>query len=138
MKKTVLNLAVASCFAFGVSLAQASAHADDGHGHGDAHASSGPYQGHTDITGQTQNIKVGADGVRLPYNMAQDRPSVDASEHGVRVAKGVAQPYFVGANTPKPTIESNEHWNNYGTNRPSGSNHNVYPTSSGRNYYNAR
>ena len=141
MKKTVLTLAVASCFALGFSMAQASSHAHehstaDDHGH-DAHAASGPYMGHTDLTGQTQNVKIGADGVRLPYNMAQDRPSVSAAQNGVRPVHGQAKPMWVGQNTPKPRIEPNQTWLMSGTNHPNGTSHNDYIHSFGGGY-NAR
>jgi len=140
MKKSVLTLAVASCFALGFSMAQASTHshehstADD---HGDAHGSSLPYQGHTDLTGQTQNIKVGADGVRLPYNMAQDKPSVSDAQNGVRPVRGAANPMFAYKNTPKTRVEPRATWGFSGTGQPAGSNHNDYIHSFGGGY-NAR
>ena len=142
MKKTVMNLAIVSCFAFGISLAQASTHGnghdaastDDGH----AHDASGNYFAKADITGQAQNIKVDAKGVRLPYNMAEDMPSVGDREHGVRTMYGQPDPYRVARNVAKPKVESNNVWCMVGTNNPSGSCFNAYPTSSGRNYYNAR
>ncbi len=142
MKKTVMNLAIVSCFAFGISLAQASTH---GNGHeaastadGHAHDASGTYFTKADISGQAQNIKVDGKGVRLPYNMAADMPSVGDHEHGVRAMHGQPNPLFVGLNVAKPKVESNKNWCMIGTNNPSGSCFNAYPTSSGRNYYNAR
>ncbi len=150
MKKTVINLAIVSCFAFGISLAQASTHEKNGHGAADAHASSsvepdghahdtsGNYFTKADISGQAQNIKVDAKGVRLPYNMAEDMPSVGESDHGVRAVHGPANPFLVAHNVAKPKVESNNYWCMIGTNNPSGSCFNAYPTSSGRNFYNAR
>lgn len=152
MKKTVINLAIVSCFAFGISLAQASTpHETSGHGAADAHASdahaspdghahdaSGNYFKKADISGQAQNVQVDAKGVRLPYNMALDFPSVGESEHGVRAMHGQPNPYLVARNVAKPTVESNNNWCMIGTNNPSGSCFNAYPTSSGRNYYSAR
>ena len=142
MKKTVMNLAIVSCFAFGISLAQASSH---GNGHeaastndGHAHATSDDYFKKADITGQTQNIKVDAKGVRLPYNMAEDMPSVGAREHGVREVYGQANPYYVKLNEPKVHVESNNFHCMAATNTPSNSCHNVYPSSSGRNFYSPR
>ncbi|MFZ1547198.1 MAG: hypothetical protein WAT12_08870, partial [Candidatus Nitrotoga sp.] len=70
MKKTVMNLAIVSCFALGVSAAQAY----NPNAFGDP-AASAAYTKNAEITGQTQNIKIGPDGARLPYNMAQDRHS---------------------------------------------------------------
>jgi hypothetical protein len=140
MKKTVMNLAIVSCFAFGISLAQASTHGheaastDDGH----AHDASGNYFKKADLTGQAQNIKVDAKGVRLPYNMAEDMPSVGDREHGVRAMHGQPNPYRVARNEAKPKVESNNVWCMVGTNNPSGSCFNAYPTSSGRNYYQGR
>ena len=142
MKKTVMNLAIVSCFAFGISLAQASSHGngheaastDDGH----AHDASGNYFTKADISGQAQNIKVDAKGVRLPYNMAADMPSVGEKEHGVRAMHGQPNPLLVAHNVAKPVVESNKNWCMIGTNNPSGSCFNAYPTSSGRNYYQAR
>lgn len=140
MKKTVMNLAIVSCFAFGVSLAQASSHGheaastDDGH----AHATSHDYFKKADITGQAQNIKVDAKGVRLPYNMAEDMPSVGDREHGVRQVHGQANPYYVKLNEPKLHVESNNFHCMAGTNNPSGSCYNAYPTSFGRNFYTPR
>lgn len=139
MKKTVMNLAIVSCFAFGISLAQASTHEHehstaDGH----AHDASGTYFTKADISGQAQNIKVDAKGVRLAYNMAADMPSVGGSEHGVRAMHGQPNPLFVGPNVAKPKVESNNFWCMIGTNNRSNSCHNAFPTSSGRNYYNAR
>lgn len=137
-----MNLAIVSCFAFGISLAQASTHGnghdaavhDDGH----AHDASGNYFTKADISGQAQNIKVDAKGVRLPYNMAADMPSVGDSEHGVRAMHGQPNPLLIAHNVAKPVVESNKNWCMIGTNNPSGSCFNAYPTSSGRNYYNAR
>jgi len=72
MKKTVINLAIVSCFAFGISLAQASTHEKNGHEAAEAHASSsiepdghahdmsGNYFKKATITGQTQNVQVDA------------------------------------------------------------------------------
>lgn len=140
MKKTVMNLAIVSCFAFGVSLAQASSHGheaastDDGH----AHATSHDYFKKADITGQAQNIKVDAKGVRLPYNMAEDMPSVGESDHGVRAMHGQPNPFFVGHNAVNPKVESNNFHCMAGTNNPSGTCHNAYPSSSGRNFYTPR
>ena len=131
-----MNLAIASCFAFGISLAQASAHE-----HGDAHGAAAvhsDYFGKADITGQAQNIKVDAKGVRLPYNMAQDMPSVGDREHGVRQVYGQADAYYAKPNEAKPKVESNNYWCMIGTNNPSGSCPNTYPTSSGRNFYSPR
>lgn len=149
MKKTVINLAVVSCFAFGISLAQASTHEKNGHEAAEAHASPSTDDGHAhdtsgnyfkkaDISGQAQNIKVDAKGVRLPYNMAEDMPSVGESDHGVRAVHGPANPFLVAHNVAKPKVESNNYWCMIGTNNPSGSCFNAYPTSSGRNFYNAR
>lgn len=138
MKKTVMNLAIVSCFAFGISLAQASTHAhehDVADTHGAAHTD---YFGKADITGQAQNIKVDAKGVRLPYNMAQDMPSVGEREHGVRAMHGQPNPLFVGPNVAKTKVESDNFWCMIGTNNRSGSCHNAYPTSSGRNFYSGR
>ena len=135
-----MNLAIVSCFAFGISLAQASSHGheaastNDGH----AHATSDDYFKKADITGQAQNIKVDAKGVRLPYNMAEDMPSVGDREHGVRQVHGQANPYYAKLNEPKVHVESNNFWCMIGTNNPSGSCHNEYPTSSGRNFYTPR
>jgi len=136
MKKSVLTLAVASCFALGFSMAQASSHSHehstaDAHG---AHGSSLPYSGHTDLTGQTHNVKVGKDGVRLPYNMAQDKPSVSDAQNGVRPVQGAARPFFAYVNTPKPRIEPDATWGMSGTNRTAGANHNHYPPSFGGGY----
>jgi len=141
MKKTVMNLAIVSCFAFGFSVAHASSHDTNGHGatdDGHAHAASDAYSKKATITGQTQNVQVDAKGVRLPYNMAQDLPSVGESEHGVRPVYGNASPYYTALNVAKPKVESNEYYCMAGTNNPSGSCFNKYPTSSGRNFYQAR
>lgn len=142
MKKTVMNLAIVSCFAFGISLAQASSH---GNGHeaastndGHAHATSDDYFKKADITGQAQNIKVDAKGVRLPYNMAEDMPSVGGSDHGVRAMHGQPDPFFVGHNAVKPKVESNNFHCMAATNNPSNTCHNAYPSSSGRNFYSPR
>ncbi len=132
MKKTVMNLAIASCFAFGISLAQASAHE-----HGDAHGAAAvhsDYFGKADITGQAQNIKVDAKGVRLPYNMAQDMPSVGDREHGVRQVYGQADVYYAKPNEAKPKVESNNYWCMIGTNNPSGSCSNHSQSAYGRGY----
>lgn len=142
MKKSVLTLAVASCFALGFSMAQASTHSHehstaDEHGDAHGHGSSLPYAGHTDLTGQTHNVKVGADGVRLPYNMAQDKPSVSDAQNGVRPVRGAANPMFAYKNTPKTRMEPDATWGMSGTNRPAGSNHNDYIHSFGAGY-NAR
>lgn len=147
MKKTVINLAIVSCFAFGISLAQASTHEhahdvadahpsieDDGH----AHDASGNYFKKATVGGQTQNVQVDAKGVRLPYNMAQDLPSVGDRENGVRTMHGQPNPYLVARNEVKPKVESNNYWCMVGTNNPSRSCHNAYPTSSGRNFYSPR
>jgi hypothetical protein len=133
MKKTVINLAIVSCFAFGVSLAQASTHAHE-HDTGDAHSGSSNYFGKADITGQTQNIKVDAKGVRLPYNMAEDMPSVGDHEHGVRAVHGLATPYRADRNVAKPKVESPNFWNMIGTNNPSGSTHNHFMSGYGKGY----
>ncbi len=140
MKKTVMNLAIVSCFAFGISLAQASPNGHDAavHDDGHAHDASGNYFTKADISGQAQNIKVDAKGVRLPYNMAADMPSVGDSEHGVRAMHGQPDPFRVAHNVAKPVVESNKNWCMIGTNNPSGSCFNAYPTSSGRNYYQGR
>ena len=130
MKKTVMNLAIVSCFAFGISLAQASTHEPDGH----AHDTSGNYFTHADITGQTQNIKVDAKGVRLPYNMDADMTSVGDREHGVRTQYGQANPYYVKLNEVKPKVESNNYWCMIGTNNPSGSCSNHSQSAYGRGY----
>lgn len=135
-----MNLAIVSCFAFGFSVAQASTHgheaaaSDDGH----AHATSDSYFKKATVSGQTQNVQVDAKGVRLPYNMAQDLPSVGESEHGVRAVHGQANPFVVARNVAKPKIESNNFHCMAGANNPSGSCFNAYPTSSGRNYYQGR
>lgn len=138
MKKTVMNLAIVSCFAFGISLAQASSH---GNGHeaastndGHAHATSDDYFKKADISGQTQNIKVDAKGVRLPYNMAEDMPSVGDREHGVRQVYGQANPYYVKLNEPKVHVESPHFWNNIGTNNPSGTTYNRFMSGYGKGY----
>ena len=135
-----MNLAIVSCFAFGISLAQASTNGHDAavHDDGHAHDASGNYFTKADISGQAQNIKVDAKGVRLPYNMAADMPSVGDSEHGVRAMHGQPNPLLVAHNVAKPVVESNKNWCMIGTNNPSGSCFNAYPTSSGRNYYQAR
>lgn len=139
-----MNLAIVSCFAFGLSVAHASTHETNGHGaaagadDGHAHAASDAYFKKADISGQAQNVQVDAKGVRLPYNMAQDFPSVGESEHGVRAMHGQPNPYRVARNEAKPKIETNEFWCMIGTNNPSGSCSNAYPTSSGRNYYQGR
>jgi hypothetical protein len=145
MKKTVMNLAIVSCFAFGLSVAHASTHETNGHGaaaasadDGHAHAASDAYFKKATVSGQTQNVQVDAKGVRLPYNMAQDLPSVGESEHGVRAMHGQPDPYRVARNEAKPKVESNQFYCMAGTNNPSGSCFNVYPTSSGRNYYQGR
>jgi hypothetical protein len=148
MKKTVMNLAIVSCFAFGFSVAHASNHESNGHGAADAHgsasddghahATSDAYFKKATISGQTQNVQVDAKGVRLPYNMAQDFPSVGESEHGVRAMHGQPNPFRVARNEAKPVVESNKYWCMIGTNNPSGSCFNAYPTSSGRNYYTSR
>ena len=138
MKKTVMNLAIVSCFAFGISLAQASSHGngheaastDDGH----AHDASGNYFTKADITGQTQNIKVDAKGVRLPYNMAADMPSVGDHEHGVRAMHGQPNPLFVGPNVAKPKVESSETWDMVGTNHPSGTTYNRFMSGYAKGY----
>ncbi|MCE9551555.1 MAG: hypothetical protein K8R50_11275 [Betaproteobacteria bacterium] len=134
MKKTVMNLAVVSCFAFGISLAQASTHGDaDAHAdsHGAAHTD---YFGKADITGQAQNIKVDAKGVRLPYNMAADMPSVGDHEHGVRAMHGQPNPLFVGPNVAKPKVESSNTWGMVGTNNPSGTTYNRFMSGYGKGY----
>ena len=148
MKKTVMNLAIVSCFAFGLSVAHAASHDMNGHGAADAHAAStddghahatsDAYFKQATISGQTQNVQVDAKGVRLPYNMAKDMPSVGESQHGVTPVYGNASPYYTALNVAKPKVESNQFWCMIGTNNPSGSCHNVYPTSSGRNFYQAR
>lgn len=148
MKKTVMNLAIVSCFAFGLSVAHASTPEANGHGAADAHAApsddghghaaSDAYFKKATVSGQTQNVQVDAKGVRLPYNMAQDFPSVGESEHGVRAMHGQPNPLLVARNVAKPKIESNNFHCMAGTNNPSGSCYNVYPTSSGRNYYQGR
>ena len=149
MKKTVMNLAIVSCFAFGLSVANASTHDTNGHGAADAHAAPSADDGHAHaasdayfkkatISGQTQNVQVDAKGVRLPYNMAQDFPSVGESDHGVRAMHGQPNPLLVARNVAKPKIESAQFHCMAGTNNPSGSCYNVYPTSSGRNYYQGR
>lgn len=154
MKKTVMNLAVVSCFAFGFSVAHAASHDMNGHGAADAHGAADMHAASTDdghahatsdsyfkkatISGQTQNVQVDAKGVRLPYNMAKDLPSVGEIDHGVRAINGPASPYFIALNVAKPKVESNQFWCMIGTNNPSGSCFNVYPTSSGRNFYQAR
>ena len=138
MKKTVMNLAIVSCFAFGISLAQASSHGngheaastDDGH----AHDASGNYFTKADISGQAQNIKVDAKGVRLPYNMAADMPSVGGSEHGVRAMHGQPNPLFVGPNVAKPKVESHDNWDMVGTNKPSGTTYNRFMSGYGKGY----
>ena len=155
MKKTVMNLAIVSCFAFGLSVAHAATPDKNGHaaanGHapvdahaspstddGHAHATSDSYFKKATISGQTQNVQVDDKGVRLPYNMAQDFPSVGESDHGVRAMHGQPNPLLVASNVAKPKVESNNFWCMVGTNNPSGSCFNAYPTSSGRNYYQAR
>jgi len=132
MKKTVMNLAIVSCFAFGISLAHASAHE-----HGDAHgaaAEHSDYFGKANINGQTQNVKVDAKGVRLPYNMAQDMPSVGDREHGVRQVYGQADAYYAKPNVSNPKVESNNFWCMIGTNNPSGSCPNHSQSAYGRGY----
>ncbi|CAH1905301.1 conserved exported hypothetical protein [Candidatus Nitrotoga sp. HW29] len=143
MKKTVMNLAIVSCFAFGLSVAHASTHDTNGHGaaasdDGHSHATSDAYFKKATVSGQTQNVQVDAKGVRLPYNMAQDLPSVGESDHGVRAMHGQPNPLLVARNVAKPKIESNNFHCMAGANNPSGSCYNVYPTSSGRNYYQGR
>lgn len=124
MKKTVINLAIVSCFALGVSAAQAY----NPNAFGDP-AASAAYTKNAEITGQTQNIKIGPDGVRLPYNMAQDRHSskVGSTPNGVSVqcmncgtslslADGARQtyggisPYYPKPNVAKPKVEAPEFW----------------------------
>jgi hypothetical protein len=132
MKKTVMNLAIVSCFAFGISLAQASAH---GHGDADAHAAvHTDYFGKADITGQAQNIKVDAKGVRLPYNMAADMPSVGDHEHGVRQVHGQANPFYTKLNQDKPKVESSQNWDMIGTNNRSGTTYNRFMSAYGKGY----
>lgn len=148
MKKTVMNLAIVSCFAFGFSVAHAAPHDMNGHGAADAHgvstddghahATSDSYFKKATISGQTQNVQVDDKGIRIPYNMAKDFPSVGESDHGVRAMHGQPNPLLVARNVPKPKVESNQYHCMAGTNNPSGSCFNTYPTSSGRNYYQAR
>ena len=181
MNKTVMNLAIVSCFAFGLSVAHAASHekkashdnndnlvlaADaqiavpwvDGHadehssgGHADAQSPDGhahatksgpylsdPYFKKANISGQTQNVQIDDKGIRIPYNMAQDLPSVSQRENGVRTTHGHPNPFLVVRNEAKPVVESNKYWCMIGTNNPSGSCFNAYPTSSGRNFYQAR
>ncbi|CAH1194450.1 conserved exported hypothetical protein [Candidatus Nitrotoga sp. BS] len=125
MKKTVMNLAIVSCFALGASAAQAY----NPNAFGDP-AASAAYTKNATVEGQTQNIKVGPDGVRLPYNMAEDRHShkVANTPNGVSVqcmncgtslslADGARQtyggisPYFPKPNVKNPPVEAPEYWN---------------------------
>jgi len=133
MKKTVMNLAIASCFAFGISAAQAY---NPGL-YGDP-AVSAEYTKKATVTGQTQNVKVDAKGVRLPYNMAQDLPSVSESQHGVRPGYGAANTFHTVLNVAKPRVEPKEYHCMHAAYGPSGSCFNKYPTSSGNNFYTAR
>ena len=135
MKKTVMNLAIVSCFAFGISLAQASTHEHehstaDGH----AHDASGTYFTKADISGQAQNIKVDAKGVRLAYNMAADMPSVGDREHGVRQVHGQANPFYTKLNQVKPKVESSQNWDMIGTNNRSGTTYNRFMSGYGKGY----
>lgn len=150
MKKTVINLAIVSCFAFGISLAQASTaqastHEKNGHKAAEAHASPSTDDGHAHDTsgnyfkkatigGQTQNVQVDAKGVRLPHNMAEDLPSVGESDHGVRAVHGQANPYYVHLNEPKPKVESPHFWNMVGSNFPNGSTYNHFMSGYGKGY----
>ena len=142
MKKAVINLAIVSCFALGSALA----HAKPGHDgdnpseastpsdHGASHAAPANYFGKATVGGQTQNVQVDANGRRIPYNMAQDLPSVGAAEQGSPKAKGVASPYYVGQNTPNKKVESNNTWMGIGTNSPSGTTYNRYKAGVGQGY----
>ncbi|CAH1388266.1 hypothetical protein [Candidatus Nitrotoga sp. M5] len=129
MKKTVINLAIVSCFALGVSAAQAYNPGGKG-GHSHVIAVSEAYTKGATITGQTQNIKVGPDGVRLPYNMAEDLHSSKVGEtangvsvqcmncgtdlalaDGVRQVYGGISPYYPKPNKVNPKVESPYYWN---------------------------
>ena len=131
MKKAVMNLAIVSCFALGSALVYADSH---GHDSGDSHAAPTNYFGKATVGGQTQNVQVDANGRRIPYNMAQDLPSVGAAEQGSPKAKGVASPYYVGQNTPNKKVESNNTWMGIGTNSPSGTTYNRYKAGVGQGY----
>ena len=132
MKKAVMNLAIVSCFALGSALVYADSH---GHDSGDSHAAPTNYFGKATVGGQTQNVQVDANGRRIPYNMAQDLPSVGAAEQGSPKAKGVASPYYVGQNTPNKKVESNNTWMGIGTNSPSGTTYNRYKAGVGQGYF---
>jgi len=125
MKKTVMNLAIVSCFALGVSAAQAY----NPNAFGDP-AASAAYTKNATIGGQTQNIKIGPDGVRLPYNMAEDRHSSKVGNtpngasvqcmncgttlslaDGARQTYGGISPYFPKPNVAKPKVEDPYYWN---------------------------
>jgi|GEM_PF-1340544 len=129
MKKTVINLAIVSCFAFGASAAQAyNPGGKDGHSHDIAVSEA--YTKFATIDGQSQNIKIGPDGVRLPYNMAEDRHSSKVGEtangvsvqcmncgtdlalaDGVRQVYGGISPYYPKPNTANPKVENPYYWN---------------------------
>jgi len=124
MKKNVINLAIVSCFALGVSAAQAY----NPNAFGDP-AASAAYTKNAEITGQTQNIKIGPDGVRLPYNMAEDRRSSKVANtpngvsvqcmncgtsmalaDGARQTYGGISPYYPKPNGKNPPVEAPEFW----------------------------
>ena len=132
MKKAVMNLAIVSCFALGSALVYADSH---GHDSGDSHAAPTNYFGKATVGGQTQNVQVDANGRRIPYNMAQDLPSVGDAEHGHPQAKGVAKPFWVGQNTPNKKVESDNTWMAIGTNAPSGTTYNAYKYGVGQGYF---
>lgn len=128
MKKTVINLAIVSCLTFGVSAAQAY----NPGGFIDP-AEAAAYTHNATIAGQTQNIKIGPDGARLPYNMAQDRQSAKVGDtpngasvqctncgthlslaDGARQTYGGISPYYPKPNVANPTVENSYYWNNAG------------------------